>query len=106
MKGSAIKDFLLFCLKCIIGLLRYSAGTIIEGVGCIMMLGGFIAENWLMAILGVVILLIGTWIQYGHEGNAIQTGTLFTLKGSIITGAIVAELGLLYYVYSPLLLPL
>lgn len=60
-----MKDFALSCLKCIIGLLRYSVGTIIASLGCLMMLGGTIAEHWPAALLGIPILLIGPWVQYG-----------------------------------------
>lgn len=65
MKGSAIKDFLLFCVECVIGFLRYFVGTIIGGLGFIMALSIFFTpEYWPMAVLGALLLLLGVWMQY------------------------------------------
>ena len=59
-----MKDFLLFCLKCTIDFLLHVAGTIIAGIGFIMIAGGFAVEFWPMTVLGVLMLLGGAWMQY------------------------------------------
>lgn len=59
-----MKDFLLFCVECVVGFLRYIVGTIIAGIGFVMVLGGFTVEHWPVTVLGVPILLIGVWTQY------------------------------------------
>lgn len=64
MKGSAIKDFLLFCLKCVADFLLNIAGTIIAGLGFVMVIGGFTIETWPVTVLGVPLLLLGLWMQY------------------------------------------
>ena len=33
-----MKDFLLFCVECVVGFLRYIVGTIIAGIGFVMVL--------------------------------------------------------------------
>lgn len=59
-----MKDFLLFCIKGVIGLLSYFIGTIIAGIGFIMVFGGFTWETWPVTLIGVPIFLIGAWLQF------------------------------------------
>ncbi len=54
-----MKDFLLFCVECVVGFLRYIVGPIIASIGFVMVLGGFTLEHWPVTVLGVPILLIG-----------------------------------------------
>lgn len=63
MKGSAIKDFLLFCLRFLADALLNIGGTIIGGLGFVLVIGGFTIETWPVTILGVPILLLGLWMQ-------------------------------------------
>lgn len=62
-----MKKLLLFFSKWVVYFLSYITGNIIFLIGLVVVVGGFIDENWSMTIPGVAILLVGgfvaSWMQ-------------------------------------------